>query len=190
MDIRSLKGRIAEAFVEGILRRAGYQVALVGRESRVQHLLKVGRDQFLPDFLAWKPVGELDSASPPCRLVGIEVKYRRDIRDYLRHGFAGEWTDSIAQWPELYFVVVTDQPETGRSCFQAFRPRPPAAGAEVVATDLHEVPELDVYRRNVEEHENLVRVIFPLLGSSRPDNDVRKPPAKATSSPSPLRLAR
>jgi hypothetical protein len=43
MDVNALKGRIAEALVEGIFRRAGYDVALVGRESRVQQLFPTFR---------------------------------------------------------------------------------------------------------------------------------------------------
>lgn len=49
-----LKGRIAEAFVEAIFQRAGYSVSRVGRESQVQRLVKIGTDEFLPDFLIRK----------------------------------------------------------------------------------------------------------------------------------------
>ena len=51
-----LKGRIAEAFVESIFRRAGYTVSRVGRESQVHRLVKLGADEFLPDFLVRKRV--------------------------------------------------------------------------------------------------------------------------------------
>ena len=193
MDINILKGRIAEAFVEGILRRAGYQVALIGRESRVQHLLKVGRDQFLPDFLVWKPVDDPDSSWPPCRLAGIEVKYRRDIGAYLRRQFTEDSARVAQEWPELYFVLVTDQPEEGRSCFQAVRPHPAPHGQPLPTMDLHEVAALDIHKRNVEEHERLATQILPLLGAaSRAAGDLpRKPAAKVAPHPPPLlRLAR
>ena len=74
--MNALKGRIAEALVEGLSRRAQYKVALVGRESRVQRLMKAGPDEFLPDLLVWKPVGSLH------RLVAIEVKYRAHIERF------------------------------------------------------------------------------------------------------------
>jgi hypothetical protein len=191
MDVNTLKGRIAEAFVEGILRRAGYQVALVGRESRIQHLLKIGRDQFLPDFLVWKPVDDSSSSWPPCRLAGIEVKYRHDIGAYLRRDFASESVKIAAQWPELYFVLVTDQPEPGRSCFQAIRPQAATQDPSTPTVDLHHVVELDIHKRNVEEHERLATRILPLLGSNARELP-RKPVAKAPAPPaSPLlRVAR
>ncbi len=192
MDINGLKGRIAEAFVEGILRRAGYQVALIGRESRVQHLLKVGSDHFLPDFLIWKPVADPACSSwPPCRLAGVEVKYRRDVGAYLHHGFAEDSAKVVPQWPELYFVLVTDQPEEGRSCFQAIRPVQSHESASVPTIDLHAVPDLDIYRRNVEEHERLARQILPLLGAESRTADLPRRAAVKMSSRAPLlRVAR
>lgn len=189
MDTNGLKGRIAEAFVEGILRRAGYQVALVGRESRVQHLLKVGRDRFLPDFLVWKPIEDPAASWPPCRLAGIEVKYRRDVDAYVRGDLAKDAEAVAAEWPELYFVLVTDHPDTGRSCFQAIRPRDVRADTSPSTIDLHEVPELDIYKRNVEEHERLARQLLPLLGAAAAEA-ARRPTLKISQSPPPLRLAR
>lgn len=50
MEVDDLKGRIAEALVESIFRRASYRVARVGRESSVQGLVKVGASEFSPDF--------------------------------------------------------------------------------------------------------------------------------------------
>ncbi len=193
MDVNTLKGRIAEGFVEGILRRAGYQVALIGRESRVQHLLKVGRDQFLPDFLIWKPVSDPACSSwPPCRLAGIEVKYRRDVGAYLRYDFAGDSAKVAAQWPELYFVLVTDRPEEGRSCFQAIRPIQAHEPQPAATADLHAVADLDIYKRNVEDHERLATQILPLLGAEARSADLpRKSPVKISSqAPSLLHVAR
>ena len=43
MDVNDLKGRMAEALVESIFRRAGYRVAQVGRESHV-HEPRQGRE--------------------------------------------------------------------------------------------------------------------------------------------------
>jgi hypothetical protein len=191
MDINALKGRIAEAFVEGILRRAGYQVALVGRESRVQHLLKIRRGQFLPDFLVWKPVEDASESWPPYRLAGIEVKYRRDIETYLYRDFPTESAEVAAEWPELYFVLVTDRPDSDRSCFQAIRPREMCQNPSTPTMDLYRVAELDIHKRNVEEHERLALQILPLLGAVSGAADVqRKPKVKVSQSPPPLRLAR
>src|SRR5207249_10781882 len=53
-DISLLKGRIGEGFVEAILRRAGYFVARVGRETQMPRLMKSGTDTYLPDRLAWR----------------------------------------------------------------------------------------------------------------------------------------
>lgn len=53
-DISLLKGRIGEGFVEAILRRAGYFVARVGRETQMPRLMKSGTDTYLPDLLAWR----------------------------------------------------------------------------------------------------------------------------------------
>ncbi len=173
MDVNGLKGRIAEAFVEGIFRRAEYQVARVGRESSVQHLLKVGPDEFLPDLFVWKPVGSLH------RLVAVEVKYRAHIEQFLLQDTANV-SEAVRQWPALYFVFVTDNPEPGRSCFQAIDMRQYSPDKPTDMTDLANTSGLDIWRRNVEEHESLVKLIFPLLNSQRGVERLpRKPGAKA-----------
>src|SRR5215472_19219479 len=41
-DRLNLKGRVGEALVENIFRRAGYKVARLGRESQVQQMLRTG----------------------------------------------------------------------------------------------------------------------------------------------------
>ena len=53
-DISLLKGQIGEGFVEAILRRAGYFVARVGRETQMPRLMRSGTDTYLPDLLAWR----------------------------------------------------------------------------------------------------------------------------------------
>jgi hypothetical protein len=173
MDVNALKGRIAEALVEGIFRRAGYDVALVGRESRVQHLLKIGRDEFLPDLLVWKPVETL------YRLVAIEVKYRAHIETFFLQDTAS-LSEAVKQWPALYFVFVTDNPEPGRSCFQAIDMRQYAPDKPTDMIDLQHAGELEIWRKNVEEHETFVKLIFPLLNALPPvEISYRKPGAKA-----------
>jgi hypothetical protein len=191
MDVNGLKGRIAEALVEGMLRRAGYQVALTGREGRVQHLLKIGRDAFSPDFLVWKALERADTVWPLHRLVGVEVKYRSDISGYLGTYFPAEFARVAQQWPDLYCVLVTDHPEEGRSCFQAIHLRQYAPDRPPVALDLHAVSDLDIYRTNVAEHEALVKQIFPLLSSELRSNGLsRTPAAKEAGEVPPLPIAR
>jgi hypothetical protein len=155
-----LKGRIAEAFVEAIFRRAGYTVSRIGRESQVQRLIKIGTDEFLPDFLVRKPVGREKSDRPLHRLVPVEAKYRRDVTGFLRR-YGKELFGRVSpHWPDLCFVFVTDSPEAGRSCFQlldlwhrdGFEPR-----------DLETVADLDIFATTVREYEALVLQIFPLL---------------------------
>ncbi|HYB41531.1 MAG TPA: hypothetical protein VEL75_07160 [Candidatus Methylomirabilis sp.] len=188
MDINGLKGRIAEALVEGILRRAGYQVAMAGRESQAQRLLKVGHDEYLPDFLVWKTIEQSDHAWPSYRVAGVEVKYRSNLAHYLQQRFSAEFSEVVTRWPELYFIFVTDNPEPGRSCFQAVAV-PAATGQDPVTTvDLHALERLDIHRKTVEEYENLVRMIFPVLGSSR--EAPRRPSVRVGATSAPIQLAR
>jgi hypothetical protein len=58
-------------------------------------------------------------------------------------------------------------------------------------TDLHDASELHIWRKTVEEHESLVKLIFPLLNSlphvvtldRKPRANDRKPRAKAAGHP-------
>jgi hypothetical protein len=160
VDINNLKGRFAEAFVESIFRRAGYHVARTGRESQVPGLVRRGPGEFTPDFLLWRKVQEPDLH----RLLALEVKYRANVVRFVE-----EEVDALAervrpQWPELYCVVVTDTPDNGRSCFQAFTLKDwPAGGARGELVDLHKLPELEIYPTTVAEYEALVRATFGLL---------------------------
>ena len=159
-DVNGLKGRIAEAFVEGIFRRAGYIVSRVGRESQVHRLIKIGSDEFLPDFLVRKQVRRDEAGRPLHRLLPLEVKYRRDVEGFMRRyskEFFGRLSD---QWPDLCVVFVTDQPAEGRSCFQIVDF---STGRPTSLQDLHAIPDLDIYETTVREYESLVKQIFPLV---------------------------
>jgi hypothetical protein len=179
-DFTPLKGRIGAAFVENILRRAGYQVSRLGRDSQTQRLLKIGDDEFLPDFLVWKKLnGRPDSERFLHRLLMIEVKYQASLGEYLRRDADAVFSQVKEQWPELHFVFVTDNPEPARSCFQVvdlleYRPDHP-----IQTVDLHRLRMLDIYPSTVAEYETLVRQIFSLLGAQAPVNDLRKSQAKA-----------
>jgi hypothetical protein len=164
-QICRLKERMAEALVEGILRRAGYTIARVARETQVPTLMWSGHAEFIADFVVWRALDVPSHGWHSYRLLAVEVKYRADLTDYLRRDSPSRSPDAAWQWPELYEIVVTDRPEPGRSCFQVVHVSSLPAGASPVTTDLHLVPGLDVYRRTVEEYEGLVRAIFPIFGS-------------------------
>jgi len=98
-EIESLKGRIAEAFVESIFRRAGYRVSRAGRESPSSQPVKLGGDEFLPDFYLHKPAGETPAGRTRHRLIPIEVRYEARVEDFL-----GSHDDALAaalraHWP-------------------------------------------------------------------------------------------
>lgn len=155
-----LKGRIAEALVEVIFRRAGYLVSRVGRESQLQRLVKIGADEFLPDFLIRKRIDRETGERPLHRLIPVDVKYRHDVAAFLQV-YGWELFEKVAPaWPDLCFVFVTDSPEPGRSSFQVLDLW---GGPTSTTKDLHLVPDLDVYETTVRECELLVQQIFPLL---------------------------
>lgn len=164
-DVSLLKGRMAEALVEGIFKRAQYMVARVARETQVSALMRTGQN--VPDFVVWKALDEPSLGHRSYLLLAIEVKYCANLDDHLRREAPVRSPEVALQWPELYEVLVTDLPELGRSCFQAVHVSilPPAAPPTTL--DLHLVPGLDIYRRTVEEYEGLVREVFPLIGSTK-----------------------
>jgi hypothetical protein len=156
-----LKGRVAEALVEGIFRRAGYLVSRVGRESQLQRLVKIGTDEFLPDFLIRKPVNRDGGQRPLHRLIPVEVKYRRDVEGFLQV-YGWQLFERVSPaWPDLCFIFVTDEPAAGRSAFQVIDLW---NGPTSTTSDLHTVSDLDIYETTVREYESLVHQIFPLLG--------------------------
>jgi len=162
-DINLLKGRMAEALVEGIFKRAQYMVARVARETQVSALMRTG--QSVPDFVVWKALDEPSLGHRSYLLLAIEVTYCAGLDDFLRRETPARSPEVALRWPELYEILVTDRPEIGRSCFQAVHVSilPPAAPPS--SLDLHLVPGLDIYPRTVEEYEGLVREVFPLIGS-------------------------
>jgi len=165
--ISLLKGRMAEALVEPFFKRARYTVARVGRETQMPALVRSGRSEFMPDFVVWRALDEPSLGHHSYRLLAIEVKYRADLEGYLRRDSPSRSAEVAQQWPELYEIIVTDRPQSGRSCFQAVHVSALPAGTTPVTLDLHLVPGLDIYRKTVEEYEGLVREIFPILGSHR-----------------------
>jgi hypothetical protein len=157
-----LKGRIAEALVEAMFRRAGYAVSRSGRESQVQRLFKLGADQFLPDFTIRKPVKLPDSDRPLHQFVHIEVKYRADIPRFLKLHAAALF-EHAKDWPDLYVILVTDKPECERSWFQVL-----TGNADAPNTcDVHEVRDLNIYASTVIEFQELGTKLFTLMAEHR-----------------------
>lgn len=165
MDINGLKGRVAEALVESIFQRALYRVARVGRESHVQGLLKSGAGEFAPDFLVWKVVQGGASERHLRRMISVEVKYRSNLRAFIENDLEPLAARVREQWPELYCVLVTDDPGGGRSCFQVFDVGEHVTGKEPVTVDLDQHPTLDIFATTVREYEGLAKEIFALLGA-------------------------
>ena len=159
MDLLEAKSRIAEALVESILRRARYRISPFHSE---QSPLRFGREDFSPDFVASResvPGGPFE--------ILIEVKYRPHIDQFIsvenQRGDRSVFLMARRQWPKLYFVLVTDHPAPGRSSFQAISLAGHTPGAPFETVDLTQLPELRIFRNNVEDHEALVARIFDLL---------------------------
>jgi hypothetical protein len=162
MDLLEAKSRIAAALVESIFRRARYEV----EPYRCQQTpLRFGREDFSPDFRA---AFSGENGSGPELLV--EVKYRPSIDQFLsvenQRGQRSLFLLARRQWPSLYFVLVTDRPEPGRSCFQAISFGDLKPGEPFRTVDLDQFKDLRIFRNNVEDHEALVRRIFGLLAGA------------------------
>lgn len=161
MDLLEAKSRIAEALVESIFRRARYEV----RPYRSQQSpLRFGREDFSPDFCV-SPKGTAEGAAEFL----VEVKYRPAIDQFVsvenQRGERSLFLLARKHWPALYFILVSDRPEAGRSCFQAIPFSRIRTGEPFRTLDLAELKELKIFRNNVEDHEELVRRIFGLLNA-------------------------
>ncbi len=161
MDLLEAKSRIAEALVESIFRRARYKVS----RFQTEHVpLRFGREDFSPDFLArLEPEG-----ADPLEIL-VEVKYRPHVDQFIsvenQRGDRSVFLMARRQWPKLYFVLVTDHPEKGCSCFQAISFRDYRPGEPFKTVDLIDLTELGIFRANLEDHELLAESIFELLGA-------------------------
>jgi hypothetical protein len=159
MDLLEAKSRIAEALVESIFRRARYDVA-PHRPSASP--LRLGREDFSPDF-------RISQTSPEGgdREFLVEVKYRPSVEQFIsvenQRGERSIFLLARRQWPSLYFVLVTERPQPGRSCFQAVAFESLRTGEPFRTVDLGEVKEFGLFPHNIEDHEELVRRIFALL---------------------------
>jgi hypothetical protein len=99
-------------------------------------------------------------------LLPIEVKYRSNLGEFARREMHQVLSAARDEWPDLHCIVVTDNPDEYRSCFQIVGVRDAClAGKDPVLRDLHEFRELEIFPTTVREYEGLVRKIFPLLNA-------------------------
>ena len=157
MDLYDTKSRIAEAFVESIFRRARFHVIPVrGAQS-----LRIGHEDFSPTFSI-----AAEEGAEPQHLVA--VKYRPSIEQFT--ALENQRRDSSIymlarrQWPNLVFIVITDHPGEGRSCFQAVA-FGNGSGRPQSTLDLVHLGELRIFPNNVEDHERLLLRCYGLLGA-------------------------
>jgi len=164
MDLLEVKGRVAEALVESIFRRARYHL----RPYKTDGLpLRFGRENFSPDFFA--------SPGPDGHATDellIAVKYRPSPDQFLsvenQRGDRSVLLTARRSWPSLYFILATDRPEPGRSCFQVMSLTRWQPGEPFRSVDLVDLKELRIFQHNVEDHEELIRRIFGLLSGASP----------------------
>jgi hypothetical protein len=145
-----LKSRIAEALVEAMFLRGGFEVS---------HGADATRDESVPDFMTTKTIVRPDSDRPLHQAIPVAVEYCKDVTAFLREA-SGALSKWVTQWPSICLVVVTESPEAGRSCFQVIDL---AEGDGRTTQDLDKVPILDIYPTTVREYEQLVGKLFRLL---------------------------
>ena len=161
MDLLETKSRIAEALVESIFRRARYDI----KPFRTDHSpLRFGREDFSPDFRISQ---RLESGEEQEYL--LEVKYRPSAEQFVsvenQRGDRSLFHMMRRHWPALYFVLVTERPEAGRSCFQALAFETMRVGEPFRLVDLTAVKEFGLFAHNIEDHEALARRIFNSLNA-------------------------
>ena len=160
MDLSEAKSRIAEALVESIFRRARYDVAPYKTD---QSLLRFGREDFSPAFRVEQHVDGED------RGYLLAVKYRPSAEQFIsvenQRGDRSIFQMMRRHWPSLYFVLVTERPERGRSSFQVVPFETLRAGESFRTLDLIEVKDFGLFPHNLEDHEELTRRIFASLNA-------------------------
>jgi hypothetical protein len=130
----------------------------------MQRLLKEGGDGLSPDFLVGKPI---DGTPGALQLLNVGVNYRADLATFFRPGRPEKFAKAMQWWPDLYFVVVTDRPDSGRSCFQAICLSDYMLGEQWNLTDPHRLPGLGIWQGNVEEHAKLAERLYQALAPER-----------------------
>src|SRR5437867_1894648 len=91
----------------------------------------------------------------------VAVKYRPSAGQFIsvenQRGERSIFNMMRRHWPTLYFVLVTERPEAGRSCFQALSFETIRQGEPFRMVDLIELKEFGVFAHNVVDHEPLAR---------------------------------
>jgi hypothetical protein len=162
--INHLKGRIGEAFVEALLRRANYSVSRVGREAHLPSLIKVGPTAYMPDFLAWReePNSGPSGSTQLFSIVAVEVKYRRQPERFITDEAPKVFDEAADHWPNFCVVLVTDNPEGDSSCFQVLR-RDQALRLE--CADIADAG-FDVYSTTAAMFSALLRQVYQALSGA------------------------
>ncbi|MFQ5828177.1 MAG: hypothetical protein ACE5JD_03350 [Candidatus Methylomirabilia bacterium] len=159
MNLQDVKNRVAKALVESIFRRAQYEITPF---TPGDIALWVGREDFSPDFRVVRK-----SENGNHREFLVEVKYQPAVTQYLsvenQRGDRSVLLMARRRWPNLYFVLVSERPEPGRSCFQGVNLQLHDAGPPFVSMGLADDRELKIVHQNVEDCEELLRRIFTSL---------------------------
>jgi hypothetical protein len=157
VDLYDSKSRIAEAFVESIFRRARYQVMPI----RGAQALRIGHEDFSPTF----GISSNGAAGPQFL---VEAKYRPSVEQFTalenQRRDSSIYTLARKQWPNIVFVLVTDHPADGRSCFQVATDGN-GSGRPQTTLDLCQLTDLRIFPHNVADHERLLLRCFGLLGA-------------------------
>ena len=162
--INHLKGRIGEAFVEALLRRANYSVSRVGREAHLPSLLKAGPTAYMADFLAWReeripgPQGDRSVYN----ILAVEVKYRSQPERFLREEAPQVFDAAQDGWPNFCVILVSDQFRDDRSCFQVLRR---GASGAVEPIDIVSAG-LDVFPTTAAMFSALLRQVYQALSGA------------------------
>jgi hypothetical protein len=169
MDLYETKDRIAVALAESIFRRARYQVQRAANEVTVR---RFAREEFAPNFT----VG-IQGRDGVAREFPVDVTYRPFVEQFValenQRRSASMMLLARRQWPGLRFVLVTDHPAPGRSCFQTVVFGPP--GSEVLTTvNLADDEELAIFPHNVTDHEELLVRIVAMLSADRFRRDISR----------------
>jgi hypothetical protein len=178
------KGRVAEALVEAVFTQAGYRVTRVGRETRVEEMLRLGSAGFTPDLMVSRPWADPNGGPGLHRQFAVEVKFRSSLDDFLRYEAEATLGPTADEWLELYFVLVTDRPGLGRSCFQVLDVGALASDGPLAMRDLQAVPQLDVPTAAVAPFEGAARAICRLVAP-----DLAATPTRKAAAPMPGRDA-
>jgi hypothetical protein len=163
VDLYETKDRIAVALVESIFRRARYEVRPFRAEPATPRFL---REDFLPSL-------SVSTAGPDGRQTEflLDVNYRPFVEQLIalenQRREASIFVLSRRHWPRLRSILVTDHPESGRSCFQAVMLEGPHEGPPVTTCDLAGVDEFGIFPHNVRDHEHLLLRIFAMLAADR-----------------------